>query len=538
MVNFNFFLKNNKKFIYIYFVLTFLLCLYILPDFGVTVDDETYYVNGLHTYNYIKLFLLNTFSNSNYDLIESRSYMAEWPILFELILVFLSKLLNISDTRDLYLLAHKLNIIFFFVALILFFKIINSRFNNTVLAIISTLFILLSPRIFAESFYNTRDIFFFSLFIYFIYFLYKFIDYKSYLNIILMSLFSSFLINAKILGLIPVIFFILFYFFVEQRKHNHIKQKINFIILYLIFIILFSYILWPYLWNDPINNLYYAFTNILKSHESLTVINYYFGEHVSSKLVAWHYRPVWLLTTTPFFIIILFTVGAIIMLSRMWSYVSKVFESQVFLTKEEFLDYFLFILFFLTFFITIKLNGSKFGGWRHLYFLYPIVVYFTIFTIHKIYLISNFKVIKILQFIILLNVVYLLIWNVKNHPNQYVFFNSLIKNYALEKFDLDMWGISHKQSLDKILEIDTAKNITVYAKGYTTIRDAYLFLNESEKKRIKITDFEDANYVIDIKMNRVRKNMVINSIDFDKFFDISVDEMPITTVYKRKNIIN
>ena len=87
MVNFNFFLKNNKKFIYIYFVLTFLLCLYILPDFGVTVDDETYYVNGLHTYNYIKLFLLNTFSNSNYDLIESRSYMAEWPILFELIFV-------------------------------------------------------------------------------------------------------------------------------------------------------------------------------------------------------------------------------------------------------------------------------------------------------------------------------------------------------------------------------------------------------------------------------------------------------------------
>ena len=165
------FLLKKKNIHNFYFLTIFIIGWLIVADYGVTLDDEIYYINGLTTYDYVKHFFLNIFSKNQFDLSIYKEKMFEWPVLFELTLVALSEILNISDMNEIYLLAHKINFILFFVALILFYKLIKKRFQNTNLAIISTLFFVLCPRIFAASFYNTRDIFFLSLFIYFVFFL-------------------------------------------------------------------------------------------------------------------------------------------------------------------------------------------------------------------------------------------------------------------------------------------------------------------------------------------------------------------------------
>ena len=57
----------------------------------------------------------------------------------------------------------------------------------------------------------------------------------------------------------------------------------------------------------------------------------------------------------------------------------------------------------------------------------------------------------------------------------------------MKNFDLDWWGVSHKSSLDFILKNDDSDKIKVYARGFTNLRDTYLYLNEADKSRIVLT---------------------------------------------------
>ena len=195
----NYLEKLEKYSIYIFIIGFFSICLIYIKDFGVTLDDEIYYLNGLHTYEYVKnLFLSILNKDINIDLYKNK--LKEWPIIFEFFLVFLSDIIGIKNIDKVYLLSHQLNFIFFCSALIIFYKLVQKRFNNFYLSFLSILLIILSPRIFGESFYNSRDIFFMSLFIFYSYSAYIFLEKKNYSNVIIFSILTALLINTKILG--------------------------------------------------------------------------------------------------------------------------------------------------------------------------------------------------------------------------------------------------------------------------------------------------------------------------------------------------
>ena len=83
--------------------------------------------------------------------------------------------------------------------------------KNPFVSILGITLILLSPRIFAESFYNSRDIFFMCLFIFYLNSMYNFINSKNIKNIVFFSLLTALILNAKILGYIPVLIFLVLY---------------------------------------------------------------------------------------------------------------------------------------------------------------------------------------------------------------------------------------------------------------------------------------------------------------------------------------
>ena len=209
-------INNLRKYkdysIYVFIAFFFIICLSFLKDFGVTLDDEIYYLNGLNTYNYVKNFLLGV-TNSEINVDVYRDKLKEWPIIFEFFLVFLSEVFGIKPINKIYLFSHQINFFIFCLSLIFFYKLINKRYNNFLFSFFSIIFIILSPRIFGESFFNSRDIFFMSLFIFYIYFGYILLEKKNIKNIIIFSIFTALLLNTKILGLIPILLFLFFYIF-------------------------------------------------------------------------------------------------------------------------------------------------------------------------------------------------------------------------------------------------------------------------------------------------------------------------------------
>ena len=128
---------------------------------------------------------------------------------------------------------------------------------------------------------------------------------------------------------------------------------------------------------------------------------------------------------------------------------------------------------------------------------------------------------------------YNLIWTVNNHPNQYLYFNNVSKGYFVKNFDLDWWGISHKQVLDYILKNDDSEKIYVYSKGFTSLRNTYLFLSEKNKSRVILSKMDDADYIIDNKMKRIRDYKAIDRKVFTKYHVLKVEDQPVSVVYKR-----
>ncbi len=533
MIKNDFLQKNSQYLVFFYFVLVFFLCWSNIGDYGATLDDYIYYINGENTYLYVKQVFLSLFDNQ-IKLTSYRSSLNEFPVFYELFLVFICDLLNINDFNEIFLTAHRVNFLFFFSSLLVFFQLMKKRFENVFAALLGITFLILSPRIFAESFYNSRDIFFMGLFIFYLNSLFNFLNNKNLKNLILFSFFTALLLNAKILGLIPIGLFCLLYIYnFTNTKKKIYGEKLN-IFLFIIFCCIFIYISWPFLWDNPLKNLFLALKGMLEAHEEIILINYYFGKYIPSDMMPWHYRLVWFFITTPVIILFLFIFGFVVISKKLLILSKQSLNNEFEFKNNDFFDIFLILTFLLSFFVVLEFNISKFGGWRHLYYLYPITIYFSVYFAYV--LLKKYS--NIYKYLILalisLNLSYNFYWSIKNHPHQYVFFNLISKNYALKNFDLDWWGVSHKYSLEYILENVKEEKIKIFAEGFTTLRDSYLHLSKKDKKRIILTDYENADYIIDSKMKRVRVNRNIGeNSNFKLIHELIIDGQPLNAIYKR-----
>ena len=113
----------------------------------------------------------------------------------------------------------------------------------------------------------------------------------------------------------------------------------------------------------------------------------------------------------------------------------------------------------------IFLRAHLYNGWRHLFFIYPYMVFFMAFGFFSIY--NWFSSIfplnnsKILLSLILITFLNPLIFIIKSHPNQQVFFNKLAGSSPLKYFEGDYWAASMRHAVDWIVENDPSKNVNV-----------------------------------------------------------------------------
>ena len=81
----------------------------------------------------------------------------DYGVAFELPLVFIEKIFNLEDDQSIYLARHYAVSLSFFIASIYFFLTLNKFFSKEI-SIIGTLIFIIHPRIFAQSFYNSKDV--------------------------------------------------------------------------------------------------------------------------------------------------------------------------------------------------------------------------------------------------------------------------------------------------------------------------------------------------------------------------------------------
>lgn len=523
------FVARHMRFLVIgFFVFYFLVGIFIFRHYGISWDESTSRDNGLIAYQYV------TGQNRKLLTYTDRDYGTA----FELPLVMIEKAAGKTSLQQIYYLRHLLIFLFFFTSVLFFYKIASGRFGQGI-AFCGVIFLVLSPRIFADSFYNSKDIALLSGIIIAVFTLLSFTKKPSFPHALFHAMACAFLVDIRLPGLIilPITFviFLLDTFLLSGRRlwRSRIVMLFFFVLLFLGFTVLF----WPYLWASPIGNFITAFSNF--SHFlrlSDTVL--YLGNYIPDKYVPWHYPLVWIGITTPLLYSILFLLG-VGFTARKFSYNIVAFYKN---SREDLL---FLAWFFGPLLMVIGLNSTLYDGWRQLYFIYPAFLLVALVGVEGLLFYTKKRyplkiILLILGAISLLNVVRFM---TINHPYQNLYFNELtggLENVK-QQFDLDYWGLTFREGIEYIAARDNAKVIPVFfAYGHKSNID---MLAKEDKKRFVVADRpEDAKYILSnyrwYKDHRnYRWSPYLYTTPHPKFYSVTVDGVSVMTILRpAKNV--
>ena len=409
----------------LFFILLALVGLVIYQDYGYSWDEGIQRAIGLHTYNYVLHDSQELFSHPG-------QYYGSF---FEFGLIGAERILNLTSTQDIYFMRHLVNFSFFFAAIFVFYRIAKKRFDNHWISLLGVSFLVLSPRIFADGFYNSKDIILLSLFIFAFYFIIKFFEQPSWLNIILLSFFSALVIDLRLIGLlVPVIVVLMasmFIILVDSWSINW-KQILFYIFVYGVLTIVFVYILWPYLWPDPIGNFLESLRITGNYSPQANMKIFYLGSYTTADSLPAHYIFLWLLITTPVSYTALFMFG-------LNAYRTRVVDLMN-LQKSK-TDLIFLLWFFLPLLALIILKPIIYVGWRHFYFIYPAFILIALVGLHTLSQYINNKihspnfqriVLSLVSVLLLVNTFSVGLFMYKNHPYQNVYLNYFSKKYVFQ----------------------------------------------------------------------------------------------------------
>jgi len=547
--------KTSKKITFLLFFTLFLTGLFTFKDYGISIDEEFHRSSGFYWLNYILNFTsfddfknlvsmkINQIHGFTLPLPETYPY---YGVVFDLPIAFLEVLFQINDPKNYFYFKHLLNFILFFISSVFFYKLLLNRFINYNIALIGTLFFILSPRIYGNSFFNNKDLVFLSLVTITLYYCFKSLDKLSYKNLLIFSTLAALCTSHRILGFfIPISFFIFFLLSVLSNTKN--LKDLPSITFFFIFYVLFLILFWPLLWADPFENFSLAFNYF--SAIPLTIKMLFDGSYVGTDLLPYNYIFIWVLITTPLLYVIFFLIGYVQMFKRFFlkflNVREKNFYSDLWRGSKEKKD--LFILFNITSIIVyfVSFNVSLYTGWRQIYFLNIFIIYISIYAFYRIDLkIKSLSKTKAHFGVIILYLIFVAYKMISYHPYQNIYFNSMFNNNAHKKFEVDYWGLSGRKFLEEILILEKNKKIiTIGVASWLPLERSVKLLDKKDRSRIKIIgqEFQNADYLYTNFISEVDKNSndkyKIPS-NFSKINEFILDNMTVYEVFKKDGPIN
>ena len=481
-----------------YLVLFIYLALGIIiyDDYGISWDEHFHRISGFVSLNFFRdLVGLDIYPGLEHKTDFFKEDTKLYGILFDLPMAFLEKKLSLSDSQEFYYLRHFSNFFVFYISSIFFYLILRIRFN-ALLSLIGLLFWILSPRIFADSFYNLKDSVFLSFFVISLYFGIKFIDNPSYKNALFSAITCSLSVGVKILGIISPFIIIVFFLLQFADSKKFFKKNFSIFIFFILLLVSSTILFWPYLWSDPLLNFIKAIKHF--SSQPWPGNIFYLGNYVSAQNLPWHYPIVWILISSPIIYLAFFLIGSFFTASRLAKrFINLSAErksNDLWRGKNERMDVIFFIIFYFTLFLVIVLNSTLYGGWRHLYFIYPCLVFLSIKGLEYILIVFKTK------YLLLLLIPFLLFnsfWMYKNHPYQFLFFNKFATNKPQNLFELDYWGVSNRSVLNYIIENNknTISNIYEFSKSPYAL-STYL-IDKDKRGRVKfVKNLSEADFLV------------------------------------------
>ena len=489
-------------------------------DYGITYDEAAQRNHGLVALKYV---IERWFGEENLpaylanmsDTLQEYGFAKYYGIGIKIPLMLVELLTGFCMTKQqIFHMNHLYTFFLFYVSAIFVYKIARKlRFEDTYV-ILTVLLYILCPKTLADAFYNIKDSGFSSVMVIMIYFGLSLIEEYRISTALGLAISAAFCLNTRIVGALPLI--IICRMFIVKDGEIDLK-RLRQIMCVGLFAFVIYIVIAPVAWDnigEYVYNVIKTFGNFEQASVEIIGNNAYLQQNLP-----WFYTILFIFMTVPNLYIIF---GGLGFLSEVAKYVkfANVKEKII----ENRLTFVLVAQFVSVVGYDMVMRPAKYNMWRHFYFL---LIYLSIFTVIGIrYAVSRLKDYK--RLVIGFTIISLsmsIIWIVKNHPYEYMYYNPLIVFDAQEIMIHDYWHASYHNILQKI-EADI--DIDVHPP---MIDDAAYFGEEGwENYHINSEEF-GAEY-------RILSNVEKNNILYQQVEAIKVDNNIASKLCKRKNYNN
>ena len=414
-----------------------------------------------------------------------QSPMRYYGVFYEVILLGGELIFGRDSIKEAFFIRNLMTHFTFIAALVLLFFGLKQYTLNWSFALFTCLLIYLSPRIFADSFYNSKDLPFLSFYLVATISSFYFINNSSNRTATLHGIFSGLVVALRIPGIIvPALTCLLVFILIIFKVYNF---KLKHLGIYILTFLVTLYIAYPILWENPLNFIE-AFkemkaypwdgdilflSSILKSHE--LPITYF---------------PVWFFSTTPPIVLFGLLLFPIVFLN----------DLRKGLKTEKIIG--IIILLGLgagPIMAIILLNSNLYDAWRQVFFVYPSFVLLSVYSLScflKILIRKNEHRNIITSVTSIAVILQLLSINYELHPYQNIYFNNFAVQPIKKNYELDYWGLSFREGFEYVLKNDKEAKILTYVNRFSG-KETWFGLTNEQKERLIIEDnLDKAKYFV------------------------------------------
>ena len=330
----------------------------VVDDYGTHVDEVDLRRIGLANVDYISTGDISGLSQA-----EDIAYRY-YGIAFEMSLMLAERALGLQDTRHIYLTRHLLTHLFFiaggFVCGMLAYRMMGSRW----VALLAMLLFLLHPRLYAHSFFNSKDIPFAAMLVIALYLAHRAFRRDTIGAFLLCGAVVGLAINLRPFGLalLPMILAMRAVDLWQASGGAERKRILLASAAFLAAAFAAVYIAHPYYWENPLR--FVEGLRVLSQHPTIAE-NLFMGKIYLSDAVPWNFIPVWFAITAPPVALALGALGAA---AVCWQGISRPLAALR--DRETRFRIMLLGCVLLPVAAVIALQANIYNGWRQMYFLW------------------------------------------------------------------------------------------------------------------------------------------------------------------------
>jgi hypothetical protein len=364
------------------------------------------------------------------------------------------------------------------------------------------------PLLWGHAFINPKDPPFLVFFLGSVCFGFEMIDVdskdsrKSLWSVLLAAFFLGIATSIRVLGPLAGIF-VGIYALIHIKKPGLFRQLVG----YAVFAVLVAFLVWPYLWENPLQQFIKVFGFMSENPTHLSVL--FNGQVYRAGELPRRYLPVLLGLTLTEPVPPLFLIGALV---AFWKKI-KTYRAQNWVLLTE---YFLLLFWFLIPFAYVILRKPPmYDGYRHFLFMLPPLFIFAGFAFEKIFALFKIRwAAGVLTILLLMPGIYT---SIQLHPYEYAYYNSFVggTSGAFRTYETEYWLTCYKEAVEKFnvpnaqLFVKREPHIAAYfADENITIRDYrtefgsiqsgdFVLVNSRTNEDIKT--FKDAPVVLQIR---------------------------------------